>query len=35
MGGRYRLVGEAAKTRAQVLRAALLQRGLQFKEIQW
>ena len=35
MGGRYRLVGEAAKTRAQVLRAALLQRGLQFKEIRW
>jgi len=34
MGGRYRLVGEAARQRAQLLRAELLQRGLQFTVIQ-
>jgi hypothetical protein len=35
MGGRYRLVGEAAKQRAQRLRAKLVQRGLKFAEIDW
>jgi hypothetical protein len=35
MGGRYRLVGDAARERLQRLRAALAQRGLKFAEIDW
>lgn len=35
MGGRYRLVGDAAKERLQRLRATLIQRGLKFAEIDW
>ena len=35
MGGRYRLVGDAAKVRAEGLRAELIQRELKFTPITW
>lgn len=35
MGGRYRLVGNAAKERAQRLQAELVQRELKFMPIIW
>lgn len=34
-GGRYRLVGNAAKERAERLRAELIRRGVRFAEIDW
>lgn len=34
-GGKYRLVGNAAKERAERLRAELVRRGVKFAEIGW